>query len=279
LVKLLIGLLVPEEGEIKIFNRKTNLITNTFLRGIGVSFEDPDFPPWAIVFDYLVFAGRARGLKREDAEAQAVELLKFFELDKKATVKASSLSAGQKKRYSVVLALIGLPKLLILDEPTANLDVQFRIKLLEFLKTLSDTYEVKILILSHVLAELERFSDEIVIIHKGELKYQATVSEIYQKEFPIYYALKGPLSEIFSLMEREKEFFNKNPHVKLDNKIKNRLLNRPISQELVSVPIIIKTPEALKLLNQAIKEQGLSVAIVQEKSLLEQVFLKVIKDR
>ena len=277
LVKILLGLLIPEKGKIEIFGKKINYTDKTYLQHIGVSFEIPVFPPWATILDYLIWVGRARGLKKEVAIEQAMYLITLFNLNKKRYHNANTLSAGLKKRYSLALAIIGAPDLLILDEPTANLDVETRINILNFLKHFSKENNIKILIMSHILTELEKICDEIAILYNGEIHYQSSILSLYKNEFIKYYELRGNINSIKKIIPKILSI----PQVSIiENKkiIDNNMKNNdffPNHEVPYSLKIKVEKEEAIEKIKKIIKNQTEDIALVPEKSLLEQKFIEI----
>lgn len=142
--------------------------------------ENPAFPPWVQCLPYLKLVGKLRGFSEEHATGQAKYLLNTFDLDDKYYAYVNKLSAGQRQKFGLCQAVIGLPPLIFLDEPTANLDAHARIQVLDFLSTITREFDLTIVIMSHILSDLERYCDNIAIIHNGEIRYKNSVAKILE---------------------------------------------------------------------------------------------------
>jgi len=136
-------------------------------RAIGYSPERPSFYKDWTAFDYLVHMAALSGIKTDQAERRSQELLDWLELSDFANAKVGGFSAGMKQRLSIAQAMSHKPELLVLDEPTANLDPDGRMSLLEKLKSLPREQGVTVFISSHILSELEFLIDSVTLINKG----------------------------------------------------------------------------------------------------------------
>lgn len=190
LLNLMIGLLLPSKGKVLVNGLDTRIQVDEIRKQIGVLTENPRFPSWYRVLDHLVWLGRLRGLEKKDAFKQSNFLLEQFDLSHKRDALVSSLSAGMRQKFGLAQALIGLPRVILLDEPTSNLDAESRVKVLNFLKDVSVQKEVQIVILSHVLSDLERFCDGFAIIHEGKLLLKDTMANLLSREHPREFILR-----------------------------------------------------------------------------------------
>jgi len=136
-------------------------------RAIGYSPERPSFYKDWTAFDYLVHMAALSGIKTDQAERRSQELLDWLELSDFANAKVGGFSAGMKQRLSIAQAMSHKPELLVLDEPTANLDPDGRMSLLGKLKSLPREQGVTVFISSHILSELEFLIDSVTLINKG----------------------------------------------------------------------------------------------------------------
>ncbi len=136
-------------------------------RAIGYSPERPSFYKDWTAFDYLVHMAALSGIKTDEAERRSQDLLEWLELSDFAKAKVGGFSAGMKQRLSIAQAMSHKPELLVLDEPTANLDPDGRMSLLEKLKSLPREQGVTVFISSHILSELEFLIDSVTLINKG----------------------------------------------------------------------------------------------------------------
>ncbi len=207
LVNLMIGLLRAKEGSITIDGLDVHKKREEVLKRVGVMFEDSDFPQWATLRDHLRFIGQLRGLDPSDAEDDGLATLELFGIADKADEKFQKLSAGMKQKFGIAQAIIGYPNYVILDEPTANLDVNARTTALEYIQDLAYTKDMNFVILSHILHDLERVCDEVVVIHEGSLLMQSSMSEILEEGWVKDYRIrfKDPVKhrEMKDILQKE----------------------------------------------------------------------------
>lgn len=123
-------------------------------------------------------------MQKEDRKKQVEKLLKIFSLTSKKNTLTFSLSGGMKRRVVIARALMHKPKLLILDEPTAGVDVELRHELWEYMTKLNKE-GTTILLTTHYIEEAEKLCDKISLINHGRLIKTGTVEElkkIYKKK-------------------------------------------------------------------------------------------------
>lgn len=112
-----------------------------------------------------------------------------------------------KQKFGIAQAIIGYPNYVILDEPTANLDVNARTTALEYIQDLAYTKDMKFVILSHILHDLERVCDEVVVIHEGNLLMQSSMSDILEegwvKDYRIRFKDPVKLREMKDILQKE----------------------------------------------------------------------------
>ena len=158
LIKLLIGGIKTKTGQIKIFGKHNESLITKQIMGYVPERADYIRTRTETTKKYLLDLAFMKGLKKKHALIKIEELAKQLQISK-AMLKAPpfKFSSGQKKRVLVAQALLNDPRLLILDEPTANLDPEGRAFMLEFLRKLNKKRGVTIFISSHVLAELQKY--------------------------------------------------------------------------------------------------------------------------
>ncbi len=134
---------------------------------IGYLPEQPPLYMTETPVEYLRFVGEARGLKGAELEKQIEEVIEQTKIGDVRNRRISALSKGYKQRVGIAQALLGNPKVIILDEPTVGLDPIQIIEIRALIKELSKTHTV--IFSSHILSEVQAICDEILIIAKGKL--------------------------------------------------------------------------------------------------------------
>ena len=187
-MKMLIGSIRSTRGEGMINGHPIGSLEAR--RSLGFSSERPCFYGDMTARDYLVYMARLTGMKPDAAQKRVKELLVWLELDEVRNSKVGGFSAGMKQRLGLAQAMTHQPRLLILDEPTANLDPDGRMSLMEKLKQLCRDQGITILVSSHILPELEQLVDTVTFIEKGRMVAEDSVRDLKQKVTLNRYVLK-----------------------------------------------------------------------------------------
>ncbi len=140
---------------------------------VGAVLDSSGFHPGRKGRNHLRVIARANGIPVSRVD----ELLRLVELDRDGGRRVKGYSLGMKQRLNLAAALLGDPKVLVLDEPANGLDPQGIRWLRDFLRSLAAEGRT-ILVSSHVLAEVAQTVDEVVVIHKGKLRAQSTLAEL-----------------------------------------------------------------------------------------------------
>ncbi|MEC7987415.1 MAG: ATP-binding cassette domain-containing protein [Myxococcota bacterium] len=170
-IRAILGLTPADEGEVSIFGESDPVLR---LKDVGTLVENPCFHPSLSAYDNLKISLKLSGSSHNNIDT----LLDLVGLTDRAHQKASTFSMGMKQRLGIARAMLGTPKLLILDEPTNGLDPKWRKSLRDILLTLSRDEGVSILISSHLLSEIEQTCNRVAILDQGRLQYEGAVSEL-----------------------------------------------------------------------------------------------------
>ena len=181
-IKCILGLLKPTSGSISIFGEKRTLATNRY---IGYLPERLDFHKHISLTDFMGYIGLLNLMKKSEIKNQTEDLLEFVGLGGWGDAKIGTLSAGMKQRLGLAQSLMGYPKLIILDEPTSNLDPLGREEMLNKIKTVVNQ-GITVFTSSHILSEIEKVSDYIGIIAKGVVLKQGELINIKEEEMTKY---------------------------------------------------------------------------------------------
>jgi ABC-2 type transport system ATP-binding protein len=140
--------------------------------------------------EYFEFVGDLRGMNKAEVTTFITQFKDFFNdeiIGKKKYLR--DLSKGNQKKAGIVAALMGNPKVIILDEPFANLDPTTQIRLKQIIKDLTETKEVTVLVSSHDLTHVTEVCERIVVLDKGDVVKDIQRSEETLKELESYFAL------------------------------------------------------------------------------------------
>lgn len=165
-IKMLVGMIEPTDGEITICGYNISEDREKALKNIGAMVGNPEFYEYLLGIDNLMQIARIRGTSKKEVQ----ELIKLLNLEKLINTKVSKYSLGMKQRLALVIALMGNPKLLILDEPTNGLDQNGLLEFRDILKNISTQKQISIFISSHILGEIQNLCDKVAFINEGEIQ-------------------------------------------------------------------------------------------------------------
>jgi cobalt/nickel transport system ATP-binding protein len=185
LILLIAGLLTPQKGEIKVFGEKTTSKDfQKFRSRIGIVFQDPDDQLFTqSVIEDVEYGPKNLRLPEEDVKLRSREVLEKIGIYHLKDRPPHRLSFGEKKKASLATALVLKPELLILDEPTANLDLVSRRGLLDMLNDLNRS-GTTVLVSTHDVEALPELADRVVVISHGSLLGGGVTSKVLQ-DFPL----------------------------------------------------------------------------------------------
>src|SRR5438876_2455582 len=173
-VKMIAGLVRPDSGSITLFGTEPG--NPVARKDLGFSPEDPDFPKFLRAAEVLDYFASLLGLDQADRRRRIPETLAFAGLEGERR-QIRQFSKGMKQRLGIAQAILGRPKLLILDEPTADLDPLGRRDVRALIESLKDS-GVAILLNSHLLSEVELVCDTVAILAKGRVLKEGSMAEV-----------------------------------------------------------------------------------------------------
>ena len=174
-LRIILGLVRATQGQATVMGKRYRDLPDPS-RQVGAVLEASSFHPGRTGRNHLRTVADAAGF----STARVEETLALVQMSNDAGRRVGGYSLGMKQRLSLAAALLGDPKVLILDEPANGLDPQGMRWLRELLRSLADEGRT-ILISSHVLAEVEQVADEVVIIHRGRFVEQASTAELFAR--------------------------------------------------------------------------------------------------
>jgi ABC-2 type transport system ATP-binding protein len=178
LVSMMAGVLTPDAGSIRINGLDFRSHRRELQRSIGLAPQELAIYPVLTVDDNLSYVGRLHGLKGSDLRTQVDRAAQTLDLTHKQQSLARTLSGGEKRRLHTAMALVHRPRLALLDEPTAGVDVQTRRRLLSSVIELARANETAICYSSHYLEEVEALGATIAIIKGGRILAHGQMRDI-----------------------------------------------------------------------------------------------------
>ncbi|PEI90396.1 ABC transporter ATP-binding protein [Bacillus pseudomycoides] len=201
-IRMLVGLIKATEGTISIggYNIKENF--REAMRQIGSIVENPELYTYLTGWENLKqFARMLGGISDE----RILEIAKMVHLNERIHDKVKTYSLGMKQRLGIAQALLGNPKLLILDEPTNGLDPAGIREMREFIHKLVKEENMSVFISSHLLSEVQMICDRVAIIHKGKMITVAPIEELIKTASDRVEWIVTPISRALELLKTSKE--------------------------------------------------------------------------
>lgn len=198
-IGIISSLVNKSSGTVRVFGYDIDKDIVNAKRQLGLVPQEFNFNPFETVMQIVVNQAGYYGVERREAQVRAEKYLNQLDLWGKRNERARMLSGGMKRRLMIARALMHQPKLLILDEPTAGVDIELRRSMWGFLKTLN-AQGTTIILTTHYLEEAEMLCRSIGIIQHGELVENTSMKELLAKlkseTFILDLAAKSPLPEL-----------------------------------------------------------------------------------
>lgn len=177
IIGIVTGLVNKTEGHVSVFGHDIEKEPEKAKMQIGLVGQEINFNPFEKPLDIIVNQGGYYGMPRSEAIPRAKQLLNDLGLGEKMNNRTMELSGGMKRRLMIARALIHKPRFLILDEPTAGVDVELRRGMWDYLRKLTSE-GLTVLLTTHYLEEAEQLAKHVAIINKGQFVAQGTMDEI-----------------------------------------------------------------------------------------------------
>jgi len=178
LISAVCNLIRVTEGELRVFGMPAHCLDAR--RQVGISEQEPNLDRFLSVRETLVYHGGYYGMERAEAERRADEMIDVFDLRAKRDVRAPKLSGGMRRRLLLARALLHEPRLVILDEPTAGVDIELRHELWRYIRRLHEQ-GTTILLTTHYLEEAEALCEEIALIGEGRIRARDTAEGLKRR--------------------------------------------------------------------------------------------------
>ncbi len=180
-IRLLSGVLEPSEGDAEVYGYRLSNDVNIIRSIVGVLPENRALYDRLTAQENLEFYGRLYGVEPPELNERIESLLSFLDLQDVRNTFVGKFSMGMRQKVALARALIHQPKLLLLDEPTSNLDPVMSAKFKEYIKELSRDLKTTILISSHHLAEVENLCSKIAVINNGRVISVGDINELKRR--------------------------------------------------------------------------------------------------
>lgn len=176
-LKMILGLVLPTAGSISVFGKEVNGHNRLdMLKQVGSLIESPSYYGHLTGEENLKVVQTLRGVPEKDV----YEVLEIVRLEGQRSKKVAHYSLGMKQRLGLAAALLGFPRLLILDEPTNGLDPAGIQEMRELICSLPARFGMTVLVSSHLLSEIDQMADYVGIIREGELVFQDTLETLHR---------------------------------------------------------------------------------------------------
>ena len=258
MIGIISSLFKPTTGSVKIFG--TDLLANPALakQYLGVVPQEFNFNQFEKVQDILITQAGYFGIPAKEARPRAKRLLTALGLWDKRNSKSRELSGGMKRRLMIARALIHKPKLLILDEPTAGVDIELRRSMWEFMQQINIEEKTTIILTTHYLEEAEQLCKRIAILDHGEIRINTEMKDLLAQLSveTFVFDLETPLTQ----------------PLELDGVTG---LSQPDEQTL---EVTLTEGESLNGVFNQLSAQGITVASMRNKAnRLEELFMRLVE--
>lgn len=175
-LKMILGLVRPTAGSIRVLGKSMDSKNRlAVLRQVGSLIESPSYYGHLTGEENLRIVQTLRGVPEKNIR----EVLQIVRLDGQRGKKMAHYSLGMKQRLGLAAALLGFPRLLILDEPTNGLDPAGIQEMRELICSLPERFGMTVVVSSHLLSEIDQMADHVAIIREGELVFQDTLEALH----------------------------------------------------------------------------------------------------
>ena len=255
-IGIIASLVTKTAGTVKIFDIDTDKNFPEAKRLLGVVSQEINFNNFEKVVDIVTTQAGFYGIPIKEAKRKTEITLKRLGLWEKRNEQARTLSGGFKRRLMIAKALIHEPKLLILDEPTAGVDIELRREMWEFLKEINAN-GTTIILTTHYLEEAEQLCKNIAIIDHGELVENTSMKDLLSR-----LDVQGFVLDI-------------NQSLEVAPSISNFEINL---QDATTLNVAIKRDQSINDLFDQLTEQGIEVSSMRnESNRLEEMFIEMVK--
>jgi len=268
-LRIIFGLIYPSGGEVRVFGKTAEDISWRAWAGYVPEFYSP--ARFLTAQEILEISARTNGMNKKDFDQALDWLEKKLGIKELLELRVRQFSRGMVQQLALASALIHNPELVVLDEPTANLDALSRRRLKELLKELSGQGKT-ILLSSHILSEVEELCDKVVIIKNGQVIKRGSTEELLGREEGYLICFKTPSQlpeqlEKFGAISMDAE--RKITSLSVSDEYKKDLAVKALSEN--NIPIELLEPK-----QKTLEEYFLELT---QQEALEKYFLEIVKEQ
>ncbi|KIV57107.1 bacitracin ABC transporter ATP-binding protein [Aneurinibacillus migulanus] len=250
-LKMLLGLVKPTDGRVNMFGKEFGSNRLCILENTGSLIESPSYYGHLSGLENMRVMQRLLNVPNRNVD----EALRIVRLESHKDKKVSQYSLGMKQRLGIAMALMGFPKLLILDEPTNGLDPAGIQEIRGLIQSLPQRFGMTVLISSHLLSEIDQIATKVGIIHNGELIFQNSMDALRARSKRTIALRTQNISEAKSILQ------------------KNRFMPMHQDDYLIFEDI---PDEQIATINQLLVTYGIGVTRIEERrKKLEDIFLEL----
>ena len=251
-IRMILGLIQPDKGSIQINGE--NILGNkrNYLNSIGALIERPDFYKNLSAYENLKILFKLSSLSNKNKIKEVLEEVGLYE---KKDQKVGGYSQGMKQRLGIAQTLLHEPSLIILDEPSNGLDPQGQVDMRNLILKINQSMGITIIISSHILSEIEKIANRMIVINKGKKIVEGNVTQMMNNDVMKVSFKSDNQEELTSFLNKEK----------LDFKINNDNIIVPVNEDDIS-----------QLINR-ITSNKINLKEVKQLRTLEELFLDLTK--
>ncbi|WP_367105683.1 ABC transporter ATP-binding protein [uncultured Psychrobacter sp.] len=258
MIGIISSLFKPTTGSVHIFG--TDLLENPSIakQYLGIVPQEFNFNQFEKVEDILITQAGYFGIPAKEAKPRAKRLLTALGLWDKRDTMSRELSGGMKRRLMIARALIHKPKLLILDEPTAGVDIELRRSMWEFMQQINIEENTTIILTTHYLEEAEQLCKRIAILDHGEIRINTEMKDL--------------------LAQLSVETFVFDVITPLEQPIKLKGVTEVAQPDELTLEVTLTEGESLNGVFTQLSDQGITIGSMRNKSnRLEELFMRLVE--